>query len=165
MLRVFCLIAVLGTLYGCGGSGSSNNSTTDPEAILGDWYFEFERNGATARNHLVITDGYLDSYEVGNGQVMDEWYSGLEIDKSYKFTTDGYDASFTIEDGEMITNPSESGLSVARIFELPDEVEIANWEMEQDRSSEGERVSFSVSGSQLTITDSQGSEFRYTRTE
>ncbi len=102
MIKIIFLLVAVYTLYGCGRSSEASNT----DSIVGDWYIEFERNGATGESHLVISENHMDTYEIGNGQIMDEWYSGLDIDKSYKFTVDGYEGTYKINGNTIATSIS-----------------------------------------------------------
>lgn len=139
----------------------NNKSNSNP--VFGDWYRTFERNGSIGESHVVFSEKYVDTYEIGNGQIMDEWYSGLDINKQYKFTTDGPEATASITP-DTITYTFISDTQTARILELPEETEIYAWEI--DNSSGGETYTnhYKIVGNQLFIKTQLNQELTYTRT-
>ncbi len=160
MARNTLLLIILFSMYGCGGSSGSGEATS----IIGDWYIEFDRNGSTGESHLVISESNMDTYEIGNGQIMDEWHSGLDIDKSYKFTVDGYEGTYVVNGNTITTTVSLDQSNVARILELPDKNEIYSWEI--NNASAGEEYSYDyhlVNGSLIVTTPDQ-EEYIYTLT-
>jgi hypothetical protein len=160
MTKTILLLVTACSLYGCGGSSEES----DANSIIGDWYIEFERNGATGESHLVISESNMDTYEIGNGQIMDEWYSGLGIDKSYKFTVDGYEGTYTINGNTLTTSISMGQSNTARILELPNENEIYSWEINNANAGEEYSYDYQLVNGSLVVTTSNQEEYIYTLT-
>ncbi len=158
MTKIIFLLLAVYSLYGCGGSSDDNEASS----IVGDWYVEFERNGATGESHLVISESNMDTYEIGNGQIMDEWHSGLDIDKSYKFTVDGYEGTYTIDRNTITTSISMDQSNTARILELPDENEIYSWEISSANAGEEYSYDYQLVDGSLVVTTPNQEEYIYT---
>ncbi len=158
MIKNIFVLAVLVSLFGCdGGDGDS-----EPVSIIGDWYVEFERNGDIGESHLVISENNVDSYEIGSGLIMDEWHSGLDVDKLYRFSVDGFDSSYTIEGNRIIVQSTEDDLSTARIVEMPEEIEVYSWEIGTSGVPEQTYV-YRLEKDSLIFAADSGEELRYFR--
>ena len=160
MTKIILLLVTAFSLYGCG----SNSEESDANSIIGDWYIEFERNGATGESHLVISESNMDTYEIGNGQIMDEWHSGLDIDKSYKFTVDGYEGTYTINGNTLTTSISLDQSNTARILELPDENEIYSWEINNANAGGEYSYDYQLVNGFLVVTTPNQEKYIYTLT-
>lgn len=158
MTKIIFLIVAVYLLYGCGGSSEAS----DTDSIVGDWYIEFDRNGATGESHLVISETHMDTYEIGNGRIMDEWYSGLDIDKSYKFTVEGYEGTYTIDGRTITTSISMEQSNTARILELPDENEIFSWEISNANAGEEYSYDYQIINGALVVTNPNQEKYIYT---
>ena len=135
--------------------------TCETNFIVGDWYVEFERNGAIGESHIVISESSIDTYEIGNGQIMDEWHSGLDINKSYKFIVEGSGSTYNVN-GDLITITSTlEQTSTAKILELPSEVEVFSWDI--GNGDAGEQVSFEYrfTDGNLILTSSEQDDATY----
>lgn len=143
--------------------GCQHDNTSDPNPVFGDWYRTFERNGAMGESHVVFSEKYFDTYEIGNGQIMDEWYSGLDIDKQYKFTTDGPEATANITT-DTITYTFISDTQTARVLELPEETEVAAWEIDNTSGGETYTTQYKIVGNQLIIKTQMNEEVIFFRT-
>lgn len=155
------VIILMVSLLLCGCPYDNNKSNSNP--LFGDWYMTFERNGAIGEAHVVFSEKYLDTYEIGNGQIMDEWYSGLDIDKQYKFTTDGPEAKVKITP-DTVTYTSIGDIQTARVLELPDETEIDAWDIENTSDDNTYITEYKIVGNQLVIKTQMNEELTYTRT-
>lgn len=162
MTKIIFLLVAVYSLYGCGGGNASEAS--DADSIIGDWYLEFERNGAVGESHLVISESHIDTYEIGNGQIMDEWYSGLDIDKIYKFTVDGYEGTYTISGNTLTTSISMDQSNTARILELPNENEIYSWEINSYNAGEEYSYEYQLVNGSLVVTTPNQEKYIYTFT-
>lgn len=160
MTKTLLLLVAACSLCGCGGSGDDS----DANSIIGDWYIEFERNGATGESHLVISESNMDTYEIGNGQIMDEWNSGLDIDKNYKFTVDGYEGTYTVNGNTITTLVSIDQSNTARILELPDENEVYSWEISNANAGEEYSYDYQLVNGSLVVTNPNQEEYIYTLT-
>lgn len=59
-----------------------------PEDLAGIWTRDITRNNSIGVFFLEISENCeLDSYEIGDSRIMDQWYSGLPSNITYKFTT------------------------------------------------------------------------------
>lgn len=160
MPKIIPIFLAVFSLYGCGGSSEQS----DDVSIIGDWYIEFERNGATGESHLVITESEIDTYEIGNGQIMDEWYTGLDIDKRYKFEVDGASSTYTLDGNTIIYSIAEEQSSTARILELPSENVVYSWEISNVNAGEETILHYKLVNGSLVLTDTDQQEYVYTLT-
>jgi len=163
MNKFLLLIITTSSIYGCGGGTSDSTNSTD--SIVGDWSTELERNGAIGESHWVISENSIDTYEIGNGQIMDEWHSGLDINKTYKFTVDGNDGTYVLNEGKIEYKNSPEQSNTARISELPSGNEIYSWEIGNDSSGEVFVLEYKLVNGSLEITLPDQSKQIYTLTE
>lgn len=165
MTRFIPLIIILSSIYGCGGSSEgsdSNLANRNSSSIVGDWSTKLERNGAIGESHWVFSEGSFDTYEIGNGQIMDEWHSGLDIDKTYKFTVDGSEGTFIVNGDMLKYTISSEQSSTARIFELPSEVEVYSWEIGNGDAGEEYNFEYKLVDDSLTLTFPDQKQLIYT---
>ena len=137
-------------ISGCGGS-DGDNEVLEPSIkpkLVGLWERTFERNGSTGIQQIEITsDGFLQSNEIGDYLIMNEWYSSLPDGITYKFWSDPKQPISEVTDN-TITASAVSG--AAHIIVLSSGEEVATWAI----SSLSSQVSYQLSsnGNLLTIT-------------
>lgn len=168
MTRFILLMIVVSSISGCGGSSEgsdSNPGSSNSNPIVGDWSTTFERNGAIGESHWVLSEDSIDTYEIGNGQIMDEWYSGLDIDKTYKFIVDGSDGTYIVNGDMFKYSISSEQSSTARIFELPSGVEVYSWEIGNESAGEEHDVKYKLVDDSLTLTFPDQNQLTYTLTK
>ncbi len=162
MIKFLTMFVMLSLIYGC--EGGSDNDDTGTNSILGDWSSELERNGSIGELHWVISENAIDIYEVGNGRVMDEWHTGLDVNKLYKFTIDGNNGTYELNGNilELTATPNQS--DTARIVELPSENEIYSWEIGHHGAGEVSQINYKLVNGLLTITLPDKTEYNFTLT-
>ena len=96
---------------------------------------------------------------------MDEWYSGLDIDKTYKFIVDGSDGTYIVNGDMFKYSISSEQSSTARIFELPSGVEVYSWEIGNESAGEEHDVKYKLVDDSLTLTFPDQNQLTYTLTK
>ena len=148
-MRKILFLGLTCVLVSCDGS-DDKKEPQEGDDIVGEWVTNFVRNDETFEQFLIITDSTIDTYEVGNGYVMEEWYSGLDPDTSYIFSIDG-ENEYILDGNEIIVFYSDAITSTARITEEVSGLEISSWEIGTSHPSQEERISFIASGDQIVF--------------
>ena len=134
----------------CGGGNDRSNTERNSD-IVGLWSSEFVRGGETGNKFLIITGSTIDFYEVGNGTIMNEWYSGLDTETSYVFSIDGVEGDYLLDGDELVMMYSDSEINTARITEEESGSEIYSWQIGNGSVGQEERIRYRVTSNQLVL--------------
>ncbi|WP_019603117.1 hypothetical protein [Teredinibacter turnerae] len=151
MHKYIIVILILNLLVGCGGE-SSDTEVPKKDLIIGEWVTSFERDGASGESYLVISDTTFYLYEVGNGGIMNEWYSGLDVDTLYRFEIGGNGGEYILDGDEMVLFYSSDETSLATITEEESGEEIYSWEITNAEPGVEFRFGYQVSEYQLILS-------------
>jgi hypothetical protein len=129
-----------------------------PSALVGSWEREFDRNGSSGISVLTITSNCtFQSYEIGNADVMEEWYSGLPDGVVYKFISSPFQEISSATNQEIYVVNS-TGTATITNNETQEIVE--QW----DISSVGGYYQYQVTGDTLELgIESYGISYSYTK--
>ncbi len=137
---------------------SCDNGIALPSALIGTWERTFERNGSSGVQVLTITSSCtFQDYELGNADVMDEWYTDLSDGITYKFISDPAQEISSVTN-EKIYVVNSTGTATITNNKTQDVV--AQWNI----SSVGGYYQYQVTGNTLKLgIESSNTEYSYTK--
>lgn len=157
-------LSLLFLLSACAGDSkddtdSSNTVTCGngeemPKELIGLWKRKIERNGSTGTDYWNITkDCKLLDYEIGDGNIMEEWTSGLEADIEYRFITQPEQTLYNFNEDKLTLTEEDA---TAYIYNNETNELITTWGIK----SGGGEARYEINNSQLKfIVENNGTTF------